>query len=520
MLSMARLTACGLSLLTLLGACVGQPSTEARTEPSTSQSDGTALADQADGAADVAPASEDATAEAIGDSACLAGASVLALQLGVSGIPEDTLGTVPGRYKGEKSAFHWAVPPQGWTVEAHLTHEPGWCGDDEPSVLWGASSGAAPVALSPGALTGHWDRGETASTWRGRVDAPLPGAMGLFTLRAALGDLSSLPVTVEVRPRTVDIDPFDEVDHWAITFSRDLGDLSVKMQGKTFEVKTLPGPDGTPDFVEALQALGFLGGDAAFQGAMLALFKQRIRSLLHTFYLLDPDSGALTDGSVRIQFAFEGDLALPPPEQWQAMGWSRIAVGGEDPGYKPGGQTFFGRAQVDWHNAAVNDNTLKNLGIFTTSLVRMVLTNSAGAALLKDYVPAAGGVPFGDVATDAAMLEAGFDPQALPPGQARDRGLRLELTFRLLALAIASVTAHEIGHSLGLVKPGLPPQGMLADVEGPWAVQLVGGGHVDTPGFNLMQTGSSFSLADLASGAPRFAPANLAYLRRQILMLK
>ena len=82
---------------------------------------------------------------------------------------------------------------------------------------------------------------------------------------------------------------------------------------------------------------------------------------------------------------------------------------------------------------------------------------------LRDYLPAAGGQPFGSLPSDADFLDADFDPTQLE-GQAEIRALRFRFALDTLALAMASVLAHEIGHSLGLVKEGLPPQGLLAGV--------------------------------------------------------
>lgn len=482
-------------------------------------------------AADAATADAPASADAASDGAGLDGAGLDAgppcgsaaptrLWLTVNGLDEAMSGLEPGQWQGVSSTFHWAVPPVDWTLEVHMVHPPGWCPAGAPTLTWGKVGQLAPLADA--APTGSWQSTDVGHRWLAQVDAPLPGGLGMFRLGASLDGLNSTLLPLQVAERTVDIDPFANVDRWAILLSRDRGKLTVTYQGGKFAVATqgAPEPDGEADFVEALSALGLLGGDAAFNSAMLAWFRSRFIKLIREFYLLDPADGAIGADSVRVQILLEGDPGLPAKAKLAAEGWSQIAVGGEDPNYKPGGQTFFGRAEVDWFNQQVNDDTKPHLGVFTTAVVRMVLTNSAGAALLKGYAPASAGKPYGSQPGDADFLADDFDPEALAPGPKRSRGLQFKLVGRLLVLALASVTAHEMGHSLGLVRSGLPPQGMLADVSGPWAVQTVPGGHVDTPGFNLMQTGSSFSFADLASGTPRFAASNLGYLRRRFLMLK
>jgi hypothetical protein len=60
---------------------------------------------------------------------------------------------------------------------------------------------------------------------------------------------------------------------------------------------------------------------------------------------------------------------------------------------------------------------------------------------------------------------------------------------------------------------------MLAGIEGPWAVQVVPGSHLDTRGFNLMQPGSAFSVVDALTSRPRFGEVEMAYLRRRLLLI-
>ncbi len=483
--------------------------------------DGDVTADSADVAADAALPADD-TAPDVGMAPCTPTGTPDRIWLGFNDLPENMLGLQPVLHGGSKRGFHWAVPPAEWTIEVHVEHAAPWCPDGHPALLWGPLEGDGPAPLAAGTPAGQWhDLGEDGHVWRAVIQTPLPGGLGMFGLRAGIGGLASDTVQLQVAERTPAIDPFDKIDNWAITFSRDQGKLSVTFKAGKFKVETLkPGKaDGTPDFDEALTALGFQGGDATFNAAVRKWLLAAIQRWMRTFYLLNPDTGAINADSVRIQLLFEGDDGLPAADKRAQLGWSQIAVGGEDPGWKPGDNTFFGRAQVDWHNKVANDDTEPDLGVFTTALVRMVLTNSTGAALMDAYVPSAGGAPFGSVQGDAAFIQPGFDAEALPPGTQRSRGLQFHFVAELLTLGIASITAHEIGHSLGMVRSGLPPKGMLADVAGPWAVQKVPGGHIDTPGFNLMQTGSSFSFGDLLSGPPRFAASNLGYLRRRLLML-
>lgn len=444
--------------------------------------------------------------------------------VGVNEIPENMLGFEPVTHEGARRDFHWTLPPAGWTVNVVVEHGPDWAPAEPPYVLWRFLSAAgAPIALDPQALDppgGVWEAIRGGHRWRARVVTPIVADPGRYTLETAVEGNLSRKLTVAIAELTPEVDPFEEVDHWVVTFSRDRGHLEVGFADGRFSVTATNEPDGVPDFVEALEAVALLGGDEAWDAALIAALRARIRSHLYAFFHLDPRTGGSAgEESVRIAFHFEDDPDLPAPETWDELGWSRIAIGGDDPQFQPGGRTFFGRAAIDWNNARPDENTTPDRGVFTTSLVRFVLANAFTSTILRDYVAASGGRPFGSVAGDEAFLQPGFDADALPAGETKSRALRFRLLFDALSLALASITAHEMGHSLGLVKPGLPPQGLLAEVDGPWVARPVEDAHIDTPGFNLMQSGSSFDFADALNASPSFNEVNLAYLRRRLLVL-
>lgn len=429
--------------------------------------------------------------------------------IGFNDLPEAQLGRARGTFEGRERTFEWTVPPVGWTIDVHVEHGPDWAPAEVPYVLWrGVSVVIDRHVVEDGVDPpgGEWIEVRGGHVWRARVVEPLPGGLGGFSLQAAVdGDVSEATF-LTLAERTPEADPFEEEDHWVVTWDRDLGALEV--DGSTV---TSGAPNGVPDWHEAVEALGLLGGDDAWRAAVVAKVRAGVAAHLRGFFHSDRPEPE----RVRVVFHDADDPDTPPAEEWDALGWSRIAVGGDDPDYEPGGRTFFGRANVDWNNASADDNTGPRRGVFTTSFVRFVLGAELTRVLISEYLPGTGR-PFGSLPGDEAFVEPGFDPDQLPDGE-RFRANRFVFVFDLLVLAMSSVLAHEIGHSLGLVEPGFPPQGMLADVAGPWVEAPVGGGHIDTPGFNLMQSGSSFNLGDLSGDPPAFNAANLAYLRRLIL---
>lgn len=430
--------------------------------------------------------------------------------VGFNDLPETQLGEQPGTFERRRSTFEWSVPPAGWTLEVHVDHGPEWAPAEVPYLLWrGVSVEIERHVVMDGIDPpgGEWVEVRGGHVWRARVVEPLPGGAGRFSLQAAVDGNVSETTTLNVAERTPEADPFDAEDHWVVTWDRDLGSLVV--QG---DVVRNSGRNEVPDWEEAVEALGLLGGDADWRTAMLAQVRAGVAAHLRGFF----HSDAAEPDRVRIVFHQGDDPDTPPPDAWAELGWSAIAVGGDDPDYTPGGRTFFGRANLDWNNATADDNTAANRGVYTTSFVRFVLGNELTRVLIADYLPGEG-QPFGSLADDAPFIEPGFDPEQLPEGT-RFRARRFVFVRDLLVLALASVLAHEVGHSLGLVEPGFPPDGLLADVEGPWVEAPVSGGHIDTPGFNLMQSGSSFDLGDLGGDPPSFNAANLAYLRRLLLV--
>ena len=169
-----------------------------------------------------------------------------------------------------------------------------------------------------------------------------------------------------------------------------------------------------------------------------------------------------------------------------------------------------GRAAVDWNNRVRDDDSLPGRGVFITQLLRKATEFPALGPILREFLPGVG-TPLGDDPGDLALLESGSSSGI--------RGSLISIFTNILSLGAAAICAHEMGHSLGLVPEGLPPEGLFSSVPGlPFAVKQTTGLHVDTEGANLMQTGRDLNIAGLFSGLPHFNYANRAYLQRRILV--
>lgn len=347
------------------------------------------------------------------------------------------------------------------------------------------------------------------------VTAPLDGeapADGPAVATAAIAfDAAELPP---------ELDPFPAVETWLVTFSRDIFHTTITPRGdQTASVVSahVPEGDGVRDLDEALFALG-LGTPANPDATAIirAQLARNVAALTRRFYELDDPLGP------RIAFVFEGEpeaeplLALSAAEL-DARRVSRIAVGGDGALADQAAGTF-GRAWIDWNNQTPQDNTRHGVGVFPTALARAALNQPIAALLLGDCRPDLGGVPFGADAGDRHFLGQDGVPPDVPEASLARAELH-DLLMRFAALGIASILAHEVGHSLGLVPPGPTPQGLFAEVAVDFVAAVTTAAHIDTPGLNLMQTGGAASIGEILGGAePRFEPLSRAYLRRMLVV--
>lgn len=413
----------------------------------------------------------------------------------------------------------WTLPYAGWDMSIVVLHGSEWSPSEPPYLLLrGVEPFRDRVVVDLASVSppmGVWAPYPQGSIWRATLPAEIFGEepAGVWSLQAVVDENVGKATAFELAELTDQLNPFVEIDPWGIVVDRDLSGLSVEYDG-TFTVSYDREPNGVPDINEALAAIGMLGGDEAFNAAVMDLFLETFRAQLREFFLLDPETGAPGPDGVPISIAFNTDADAPPVEEWAMLGWSRIGLGGPPPADDQG---LFGRARLDWNNQNAEDNTVPGLGIFTTTFVGVALTSTIITTLLVDYIAEAGGAPFGSLPGDAALLDI-ERPLDQFPDDTRSRAQRFRFLVENFSLAVAAVMAHEIGHSLGLVKEGAPPAGMLAGIEGDWAVQVVPGGHLDTPGFNLMQPGSAFSFSDVLRSRPAFSSICLAYLRGQIIL--
>ena len=317
------------------------------------------------------------------------------------------------------------------------------------------------------------------------------------------------------------LDPFVRPDVWLVMLSRDIFDTTfVDNRDGTYTVTSdhLPEGDGEPDFDEAFVGLGlFSTTNATVRAAVKEQLLGVIRGHANRIFGLD-DKGRPTAEGVPLQLYFEGDDEAPSTEGWTKEGQlSLIALGGDGtPADQKNG--IVGRADLDTNNQVANDNTIYDRGVYPAGIARAVLGQPLGVLAISDLLPGVG-VPVGDHPDDGTFFEPGFEPSTLA-GDKRHRFELIHFAIDMLGLALASTLCHEIGHSLGLVPPGPPPNGLFAGIpELDFIDNYIDDAHIDTSGLNVMQTGKVTNYIEAVSQVPAFNAINMAYLRRRLVVL-
>jgi hypothetical protein len=476
------------------------------------------------------------------------------LELTVNRIPAPMNGSASFvNLAGKTESFRLTVPRHTFAVDVL------WRGtaarpetlEVTASVDLGSGSAVLPAGTDLGS---RFVRQGEQARWLVPQEAALP--LGPVTLHARMNEGGSpreSSLTIDAAEKTFLLDPFRLDDVWLLVFSQDLYTITRAVGASgDLAITSTPQSNGLPDFEDDLRAIGFgtaqmLPAAAATQrfgatgtNAIVRTWVQR--EMLKTLRLVfgrNADGTANVD-SVGIVFYLEGDPGAPSLAQYKlqvlqggegAKSFSAIAIGGGDPT-----RAYLGMSKtIDLRNVRNEDNLGPLYGVFTTKAIATLVDKLASDPAIKllfqtifgDFVPelGQGGKPVGEHPLDAQILAESFDPKTAPM-DAATRYQRLSFLVETLGRLAGALTAHEIGHSLGLVANGPPPHGLFGGEKNASFVDSgrTTSGHIDTGGFDLMAAGpgsaptAPINFAQYL-GTPRFNELSLSYLQGRVLLL-
>ncbi|MBI4569463.1 MAG: hypothetical protein HY719_13800 [Planctomycetes bacterium] len=424
-----------------------------------------------------------------------------------------TIDRVPASLNGATSAAILLTPTSGFSVDFEYANT--GKGDIDTATLnvtsnvsiGGYAAGANLAALF--AFSGAGESGAARATIGVGNAFPAGSATVTASISDTTGDLvAERTYTFSVRNAAAADLPFEGGQSFRLVYDRDQVNI-VPDAGQSDGTVVTAGADGESDFREDLRLYGLrgdtqAGADAQAEAAVKSAILNRMNLLYNGVNIAFTET---TQAQVTADFAGTSFYAYGA-----GPGYSAIAVGGKpvSSGVLEDTGATIGRAQFDpGPNTLENDDTVSNLGIFLTRIFEL-----AGAT--SDFTPlspALGGTPLGQsIYNDDDLLTNGA-------GGDLDRQARLDAintAIDSVAKQASAVLAHEVGHSLGLVPDGAPPQGFFG---GSALFSGSTSGHLryttDPALVNVMNPASS--TADRKSAQLNFGPLDIAYLRGQLL---
>jgi len=375
------------------------------------------------------------------------------------------------------------VPPSGFTIEASFL---------QPGQVQAGTVRAEAEVWTDGTvvdLSGH----AIASGVLGTVFQVPPEeslASGSHTLRVAVTDVGGKE---RVASRPVAVRPFQD------------GPPIQGTQTVWLDTGSDRDGDGQPDLIDDLRKFGlYSDGSTSAELFAMAWTQLQIRDRTQAFFA-DANHSGLPGGD---PIAVEVTLWEP-----EVGSYTRLCIGGDS----PNGQPIAGNVLFDPGNANPSDVACDDYlpsGIFPGEL-----TAYAGSSAYQTAFGPFLADPLGTLPIDAVIATPSFDPQ--DPAQV-ERMQDLEPAVAVLAQAIATITAHEACHALGLVPPGAPGKGLYGGSSGlEYTHNLAAGGGAPA-GPHLMNVGTQLGFAQL-SGAndtpvPGLRALNAAYLKGRLVL--
>lgn len=452
------------------------------------------------------------------------------LFLTVNDIPTLLNGSLPAQLDdGILQPFHLQVPHDGFHINVALLEDPK---DpiDPLTLSLGAVVEGVRIDLSDSI---EWEAPEHTPYGRGRVVVgpanPMPFGLATLEFKAQTQSGASVEqlLTVETTP-LAGRDPFDRPMVWLFRDDTDFFTISrTKIAGSRYSINATDAPDTLSDFHEELRQTGILGEDEALNQVILGWIRHGIRKEVYRFFGIGPDG--LAHDNIAMKIVWTGEEDAPDPSTFDpAKEFSMMRLGGVFNG-------FLGYSKYSAHNQERVDDSTRDLGVASAGVLS-ALTSTIGVSDAFKTVNPDVGIVLGQHPSDSRVLDPEFDRWGDVAAEDLQRYEDLRFVVQSIALALAPVIAHEMGHAMGLMPDGLPPQGFFGNRPD---VHFVGprtnSHHTDLPGLNLMQAGgdtlallqeldsvierkpmSLIEIATLLSLETQLSPLSRAYLQRRL----
>lgn len=362
------------------------------------------------------------------------------------------------------------------------------------------------------------------------VPANVQFSDGDTTLTVLVSDVTSMTsaastFTFRVRNLENNTRPFESQQRWLLDLSRDIESISAVAA----VISLTATANGQPDFEEVLRICGILDDDpiANVSGSLDSnqVVMQEMRDRILT------ELGTLFSG-VNITFTYDaGGQSFPAGESSVSFGsapFSQICIAGSG---NDSLSTVLGSALIDFNNTSDEDNCQTafgpsniRLGVFPLAVVWLGFQSGPASEFRTTYDqfrPDIAGTPIGDDGADGARLlevvagtNTGGDPRITAMDNAIGKMARL----------VAVVTAHECGHSMGLVANDPMPAGLYGNDATNFPLSNMqpasnADGHIENASLfpagsqNVMSPSIDFESSQSASTS--FNTLNLSYLRER-----
>ncbi len=401
------------------------------------------------------------------------------------------------------------VPRNGFSVD--IQHTDGTSGVDRARTQITTNTvvetplGALPAGTD---ITGWTTMSTAGNVTSFRIDPEIVFPDGFASITGVVVDqtgMSSEPQSFvfKVTDATSALRPTERTQVWYLDTTRDLESYDVDGNG----VNVIGGANGRSDLEDLFEVVGLYGGGGLNRMVMSGVENAILERLQQYCFGVDA--------------VFTFDRPGPPFPSEESVGYptfpySQICIAGAAD-YK-GTSSLLGLAIFDPNNTTQDNDCLadvlgERLGVFVHTLVHGYMTAGSTTTYRLTFDPLTpwfGGTPIGNDSLDIQRMT----------GQLNDaRTVVIENAIDRMGYFIASVVAHECGHSMGLVQDGAMPVGLF----GGDATNFPGStsGHIDTSfqytGFamNLMSPFIDFDGA--IDPGSSFNHLNLTYLREQVL---